>query len=42
MVELAALGISQSQLVLKFDRMRVEVVDEGVPTHLFNLVVESE
>jgi hypothetical protein len=41
MVELTALRISQPQLVIEFTRMRIEVIDEGAPTCLSNLVVES-
>jgi hypothetical protein len=39
-VELAALGISQPQLIKEFTRMRLEVVGEGMPVHLANLIVE--
>ena len=42
MVELAALGISQPQLIKEFARMGLEVVGEGSPIHLANLAVQSE
>jgi hypothetical protein len=42
MVELAALGISQPQLDKEFVGMGLEVVDEGMPVHLANLMVKSE
>jgi hypothetical protein len=42
MVRLAALGISQPQLVMEFVRIGVKVVDEGAFAHLSNLVVESK
>ena len=38
-VELAALGISQPQLIKEFVGMGLEVVDEGAPVHLANLLV---
>ena len=40
-VELAALGISQPQLIMEFARMGLEVVGEGTPRHLANLMVQS-
>jgi phosphotransferase system HPr-like phosphotransfer protein len=40
-VELAALGISQPQLIKEFVGMRLEVVGEGTHVHLANLVVQS-
>jgi hypothetical protein len=42
MVELAALGISQSQLIKEFVGMGLEVVDKGTPAHLANLMVQPE
>jgi hypothetical protein len=42
MVELAALGISQLQLIKKFARMGLEVVGKCMPLHLANLMVQSE
>jgi hypothetical protein len=42
MVGLAALGISQPQLIKEFTRMGLEVVGEGMPVHLANLMVKSE
>ena len=39
MLKLAVLRISQPQLIREFTRMVLEVVDEGAPTHLTNLVV---
>jgi hypothetical protein len=42
MVELATLGISQPQLIKEFVGMRLEVVGEGTPGHLANLMVQSE
>ena len=42
MMELAALGISQPQLIKEFAKMGLEVVDEGAPVHLANLMVQSE
>jgi hypothetical protein len=41
-VELAALGISQPQLIKELTRMGLEVVGEGMPEHLANLMVQSE
>jgi hypothetical protein len=41
-VELAALGISQSQLIKELTRMDLEVVGKGMPVHLANLMVQSE
>jgi hypothetical protein len=41
-VELAALGISQLQLIKELTGMRLEVVGEGMPLHLANLMVQSE
>jgi hypothetical protein len=41
MVELAALGISQPQLIKELTRMGLEVVGEGMPVHLANLMVQS-
>ena len=41
-VELAALGISQPQLIKEFIGMGLEVVDEGAPVHLSNLMVQSK
>jgi hypothetical protein len=42
MVELAALGISQPQLVKELAGMALEVVGEGTPIHLANLMVQSK
>jgi hypothetical protein len=42
MVGLAALGISQPQLIKEFTRMGLEVVGEGMLVHLANLMVKSE
>ena len=39
MVELAALGISQPQLIKEFAGMGLEVVGEGMLAHLANLMV---
>jgi hypothetical protein len=41
-VELAALGISQPQLCKELIGMGLEVVGEGTPVHLANLMVQSE
>jgi hypothetical protein len=41
-VELAALGISQPQLIKELTRMGLEVVGQGMPVHLANLIVQSE
>jgi hypothetical protein len=41
-VELAALGISQPQLIKELTGMGLEVVGEGIPVHLANLMVQSE
>jgi hypothetical protein len=41
-VKLAALGISQPQLIKEFARMRLEVVGEGMPAYLAILMVQSE
>jgi hypothetical protein len=38
-VELAALGISQPQLIKEFARKRLEAVGEGMPANLANLMV---
>ena len=38
-VELAALGISQPQLIEELTRMGLEVVCKGMPIHLANLMV---
>jgi hypothetical protein len=40
--ELAALGISQPQLIKELTRMALEVVGKGIPVHLANLMVQSE
>jgi hypothetical protein len=42
MVELAALGISQPKLIKEFAGIGLEVVGEGTPTHLGNLMVQSK
>jgi hypothetical protein len=42
MVELAALGISQPQLIKELTGMGLEVVGEGMPMHLANLMVQSK
>jgi hypothetical protein len=42
MVELTALGISQPQLIKELTGMGLEVVGEGTPIHLANLMVQSE
>jgi hypothetical protein len=41
-VELAALGISQPGLIKELTGMGLEVVGEGMPIHLANLMVQSE
>jgi hypothetical protein len=41
-VELAALGISQPQLIKELVGIGLEVVGEGTPIHLTNLMVHSE
>jgi hypothetical protein len=41
-VEFAALGISQPQLIKELTGMGLEVVGEGMPIHLANLMVQSE
>ena len=41
-VELAALGISQPQLIKEFAGMELEVVGKGTPIHLAYLMVQSE
>jgi hypothetical protein len=41
-VELAALGISQPQLIKELTGMGLKVVVEGTPEHLVNLMVKSE
>jgi hypothetical protein len=41
-VELATLEISQPQLIKEFAGMRLEVVNEGAPIHLANLMVQSK
>jgi hypothetical protein len=41
-VGLAALGISQSRLIKELTRMGLELVGEGMPIHLTNLMVQSE
>jgi hypothetical protein len=41
-VELAALGISQPQLIKELAGMGLEVVGEGTAVHLANLMVHSE
>jgi hypothetical protein len=40
--ELAALGISQSQLIKELIEMGLEVVGKGMPVRLANLMVQSE
>jgi hypothetical protein len=40
-VELATFGISQPQLIKEFTGMGLEVVGEGTPVHLANLMVQS-
>jgi hypothetical protein len=42
MMELAALGISQPQLIKVLTGLRLEVVGEGTPIHLPNLMVQLE
>jgi hypothetical protein len=42
MAELAALGISQPQLIKELTKMGLEVVSKGMPVHLANLMVQSE
>jgi hypothetical protein len=42
MVELAALGISQPQLIKEFAGKGLEVVGEGMPVRLANLMVQSK
>ena len=42
MMELATLGISQPQLIKEFTGMGLEVVGEGTPVHLANLLVQLE
>jgi hypothetical protein len=42
MVELATLGISQPQLIKELTGMGLEVVGEGMPVHLANLMVRLE
>jgi hypothetical protein len=42
MVELAALGISQPWLIKELTGMGLEVVGEGIPVHLANLMVQLE
>jgi hypothetical protein len=39
MVDLAALGISQPQLIKEFAGIGLEVVGKGTPAHLANLMV---
>jgi hypothetical protein len=39
MVELAALGISQPQLIEELTGMGLEVIGKGTPVHLANLMV---
>ena len=41
-VELVALGISQPQLIKEFARMGLEVLSEGAPAHLANLIVQPK
>jgi hypothetical protein len=41
-VELAALGISQPQLIKELTGIGLEVIGEGMPVHLANLMVQSE
>jgi hypothetical protein len=41
-VKLASLGISQHQLIKELVGMGLEVVGEGTPIHLANLIVQSE
>jgi hypothetical protein len=42
MVELAALRISQPQLIKEFVGMGLEAVDESTPVHLANLMIQSK
>jgi hypothetical protein len=42
MVELATLGISQPRLIKELTGMGLEVVGEGIPVHLVNLIVQLE
>jgi hypothetical protein len=42
MVELAALGISQPQLIKELTKIGLEVGDEGMPVHLANMMVQLE
>ena len=42
MVEIAALGISQPQLIKELTGMGLEVVGECIPIHLANVMVQSE
>ena len=41
-VELAALGISQPQLIKELTGMGLEVVSEGILVHLANMTIQSE
>jgi hypothetical protein len=41
-VELAALELSQPKLYMEFVWLRLEVVGEGAPIHLANLMGQSE
>jgi hypothetical protein len=41
-MELVALGISRPQLIKELTRMGLEVVGEGTPIHLGNLMIQSE
>jgi hypothetical protein len=41
-IELATLKISQPQLIKKFAGIGLEVVGEGTPAHLANLMVQPE
>ena len=41
-MELATLGISQPQLIKEFAGMGLEVLGEGTPVHLANLMVQLE
>jgi hypothetical protein len=41
-MELAALRISQPQLIKELTRMGLEVLGEGMPIHLANVMVQSK
>lgn len=41
-VELTALGVSQPQLIMEFERLGIEVVEEGTPALLYSMTMQPD